>query len=335
MVQNSPVISIIIPVYNTEPYLRKCIDSILKQTFIDLECLLIDDGSSDKSPEICDEYAGKDNRVIVVHQKNAGVSAARNTGIQAARGKYIAFVDSDDYVLQGMYYSLLNEMVHEEKDTSCCGYVHNGKEYVPSFNLDNISTAGIVYHLENRLLFGLVWNKIYNLEIINNHSVRFIAGCSFGEDMIFNLQYFSKINSICCINRALYFYNDNTDSITKFKPTHSQCLTRFLNVSSNIIQLQENTSENFINRLLALDFQKVILLMQSLYYPRQMSYYERSKMIKSIKQFFVHHPALGTFKKNIYFILYNILMHFPIYLFDKAAIILFCFFRKMYIWCRK
>ena len=93
-----PIISIIVPVYNTEAYLRRCLESILTQTFTDFECILIDDGSLDNCPMICDEYATKDNRIIVIHQKNSGVSIARNIGLNVAKGEWINFVDSDDWL---------------------------------------------------------------------------------------------------------------------------------------------------------------------------------------------------------------------------------------------
>ena len=104
------LISIIVPVYNVEPYLNKCLDSIVNQTYKKLEIILIDDGSTDNSGLICDEYASKDNRIIVVHQKNKGLSAARNVGLNIAKGDYIAFVDSDDFIEKDMYFTMYNVM---------------------------------------------------------------------------------------------------------------------------------------------------------------------------------------------------------------------------------
>ena len=106
----SPIISVIVPVYNVEPYLTRCLDSILVQTFSDFELLLVDDGSSDCCGAICDTYAQKDSRVRVYHQTNAGVSHARNTGLDHARGQYVVFVDSDDYVLPGYLHSLYEDV---------------------------------------------------------------------------------------------------------------------------------------------------------------------------------------------------------------------------------
>ncbi len=105
----NPAVSVIVPVYNVEPYLARCLDSILAQTFTDFELLLIDDGSPDRCGEICDEYPGKDNRVRVFHQPNAGVSCARNKGLDVAKGHYVVFVDSDDYVLPSYLHALYED----------------------------------------------------------------------------------------------------------------------------------------------------------------------------------------------------------------------------------
>lgn len=122
-------ISIIVPVYKVEPYLRKCVDSILAQTFTDFEVILVDDGSPDNSGKICDEYASKDSRVRVIHKKNGGLSSARNAGIDVARGKYLGFVDSDDYIEKDMYELLYDNIVKEQADLSICGIydVYEGK----------------------------------------------------------------------------------------------------------------------------------------------------------------------------------------------------------------
>ncbi len=114
-------ISIIVPVYKVEKYLKKCVDSILAQTFSDFELILVDDGSPDNSGRICDDYAKKDARVRVVHKQNGGLSSARNAGIEVAKGKYLGFVDSDDYIAEDMYELLYKAIIKEEADLSICG----------------------------------------------------------------------------------------------------------------------------------------------------------------------------------------------------------------------
>ena len=117
------LISIIIPVYNVERYMRKCIDSVLTQTYKNLEIILIDDGSTDNSGQICDEYAKKDTRIKVIHQTNAGVSAARNTGLKVVTGEYIGFVDSDDYIKPQMYETMLNAIIRNQANMAMCGII--------------------------------------------------------------------------------------------------------------------------------------------------------------------------------------------------------------------
>ena len=116
-----PKISIIVPIYNVEKYLDKCVSSILNQTFTDFELLLVDDGSPDRCGEMCDEYAKKDSRVKVIHRKNGGLSAARNSGIDAACGKYIGFIDSDDYIEENMYEHLYDVITKYDADIACGG----------------------------------------------------------------------------------------------------------------------------------------------------------------------------------------------------------------------
>lgn len=127
----SPKISIIVPVYKVEQYLRRCLDSIVAQTFTDWECILIDDGSPDNSGVICDEYVAKDNRFHVIHKENKGVSAARNAGLDAARGEWIGFVDSDDWIEPKTYETALNSVVCENADVICFGvrFVNDRNEF--------------------------------------------------------------------------------------------------------------------------------------------------------------------------------------------------------------
>ena len=112
----NPLVSVIIPVYDVEPYLRRCLDSVVNQTYKNLEIILVDDGSTDSSPEICDEYAGADSRIIVIHKENGGQAEARNKGIEAATGEYITFVDADDYISSSYVNDLYKSMIIERCD---------------------------------------------------------------------------------------------------------------------------------------------------------------------------------------------------------------------------
>ena len=148
------LISVIVPVYNIEAYLRKCIDSILAQTYTNLEIILVDDGSTDNSGEICNEYAAKDARIRVIHKGNGGLSSARNTGIDIATGKYIGFVDSDDYLAPDMYEKLLGAIVNNHADISVCN-VHHVDENEELISSTFLFTPLIIFYLLNVYSFIL------------------------------------------------------------------------------------------------------------------------------------------------------------------------------------
>ena len=165
-----PTISIIVPVYKTEAYLEKCVDSILAQTFRDFELLLIDDGSPDNCPALCEEAAARDPRIRVIHQKNAGLSAARNTGMEAARGEWIGFVDSDDSIAPEMYETLLTYARRDGAQIAVCDYllVTEAGEPLPSpYRLEEDKVLDRVGALEqmNRGHFKVAWNRLYRREL--------------------------------------------------------------------------------------------------------------------------------------------------------------------------
>jgi glycosyltransferase involved in cell wall biosynthesis len=315
------VLSIVIPVYNSEKFLTHCVDSVLAQSYSAFECILVDDGSTDSSPAICDEYAAKDNRVKVIHRNNSGVSSARNEGIRAAAGKYLAFVDSDDYILPGMYGTMVNMIETQQTGTVCSAYHHQGRDYFFPGSFEYGSIAAAVYHLERYSLFGLIWNKIYILEIIRKKNIYCPAGYWFGEDMFFNLQYFNAINSVSFINTPFYEYRENTGSITGKRPSFDQSINRFRNVTSQIVKLADN--ECFINKILALDFSYVVFAIRFLYYPEKSSSDARKSIMQEIKGIYREHPALPPFRSLRYVFFYHLIMRCPFCIFDCFAPILF------------
>ena len=153
------MISVIVPVYNTEKYLHRCVDSILAQTFTDFELLLIDDGSTDKSGAICDEYAQKDSRVRVFHKENGGVSSARNVGLKNGRGEWISFVDSDDWVKKNFLDKLI--VNSENVDLGCVGFIQiEDKLKYRNVDYEGSASEGFRIFFENRIL-GFLWNKLF------------------------------------------------------------------------------------------------------------------------------------------------------------------------------
>ena len=172
---NELLISIIVPIYNIDNYVSKCIESILSQTHSNIEVILIDDGSTDKSSNICDYYSKKDARIVAIHKKNGGLSSARNTGLDIAKGKYIGFVDGDDYIEPNMYEELLNNIHEHQSDIAICNYndIKNNKKYTNYFDnelektpIEGKNKFDILYKNYNFVICS--WNKLYKKEIFNN-----------------------------------------------------------------------------------------------------------------------------------------------------------------------
>lgn len=193
------MITIIVPVYNAEKTLNRCIESILSQTFQDWELLLIDDGSTDISAEICDEYAAKDQRIRIFHKKNGGVSSARNLGLDYAKGEWVVFVDADDFIKE-LYLTHLLEHSQKQVDLVISyAEIHNGndikKELYPSKLVDNTNFESIF--IENDMHWHTSpWSKLYKRCIIEKHHLRFCEGMHIGEDAVFLYSYMLYSNKI-------------------------------------------------------------------------------------------------------------------------------------------
>lgn len=222
-------ISVIIPVYNTEKYLTECLDSLIAQDFKDWECILVNDGSTDQSGLICDQYAQADKRFRVFHTKNSGVSIARNTGITHASGKYITFIDSDDMVDNTYLTHLYEGMMESKADLVVCGL----QRLLTSGEIRKLSAQGRVQigsentdlfvELHSKfLLYGPVV-KLYHTHIIKDQQIRFPEGIHFGEDLIFNLAYMSHINTIFAIDSTGYKYRIQDEGNLSSSP-HSRNL---------------------------------------------------------------------------------------------------------------
>ena len=218
-----PELSIIVPVYKVEPYLPKCIDSILAQTFSDFELILIDDGSPDRCGEICDEYAARDDRVVVIHRENRGVSAARNAGLDAARGEYIGFVDSDDWIEPEMYQTLVIAAMDRNASLTACSYCLN--DAMPA-QTDETPVTEAQFRGRKQLLLdlfskpsrllGTCCTKVFARSTIG--STRFIEGLAIWEDLVFLQSCYlrDEDESLTAVKlrKCLYHYRVNAASAT-------------------------------------------------------------------------------------------------------------------------
>lgn len=207
MKQNkTPLITIIVPVYKVEQYLPTCIESILDQTFRNFELILIDDGSPDNSGVICDQYAQKDNRIVVIHKGNGGVSSARNIGLKKAHGDFIVFVDADDYIYPNCLSLLIKKS--ENSDWVIGGYFSNGHSIKPEQAIyDEKDINSFWKRYANTLFCATTWAAMYKLEIIRKYKIDFDEKINLGEDTLFNANYLLYCNKIVLISDVLYFYN--------------------------------------------------------------------------------------------------------------------------------
>lgn len=214
-VKMTPKVSVIIPVYNVECYLARCLDSVLAQTYTDFELILVDDGSTDASPAICDSYARKDERVRVFHQENKGVSAARNLGIEESRGEFISFIDSDDWVEPDYCETLVNGI--QDSDVCFVGMKwHYGDGSVVTylqapFRVEGklaVEQAIVDMHVNSQQMnyFGYTWNKVFKGDVIRGFNVRFPLALRVHEDEVFAYEYCLHIRSLRVLDKEIYHY---------------------------------------------------------------------------------------------------------------------------------
>lgn len=217
-----PLLSIIIPVYNTEDYLESCLNSILSQSMDDFEVLLIDDGSSDKSGRICNYYAGKDKRLKVFHKTNGGVSSARNIGIDNATGEWALFVDSDDLLFNDAL-AHLTKCIEYDIDHALGGYrkFDESNDNIETVSFEKSGYFSVEEAIDNFIaLFystgdwqKYLWNRLFRLSIINSYNLRFRTDLSYKEDGLFVIQYLSKCTKkIMYIPDLIYLYRQGANS---------------------------------------------------------------------------------------------------------------------------
>ena len=296
-----PKISVIVPVYNSEKYLHRCIDSILAQTFTDFELLLIDDGSKDNSSAICDEYAAKDSRVRVFHKENGGVSSARNMGLDNAQGEWIAFCDSDDYV-EEVWLEL-----YTNNSTGVDMVVQGYYNAIPLKEKNFVYEGDIhpaVKMLFNAKTLGFLHTKMFLHNIIKEKNIRFCNEIKFREDEDFVLMFFSNIKNIRCIKEGGYNYII-PDLAKKYLGHDNFEVSLSLFVSANRIYCGES---NFVTA--AYLHELINAYFYSFNY-KNVNYHERTRELNS---------AIGNaiFKVNYLSIISRIILYFfPAYLASK------------------
>ena len=211
-------ISVIVPVYKTEQYLNRCVQSVTDQTYKNLEIILVDDGSPDNCPEMCDQWAKKDERIKVIHKRNGGLSSARNAGLDSATGDYIMFADSDDWMEPDMAEFLYRLIVKYDADISRCGFYFDDNGTLKketeddSVKLPNYNEL-IIDLLNCKYTSGVVWNKLFKADKIQNHRYLDDDGCS--EDIMFNFRFYAQDTKAVFCDLPKYHYTVRDHSIVQ------------------------------------------------------------------------------------------------------------------------
>jgi glycosyltransferase involved in cell wall biosynthesis len=265
----SPLISVIVPVYNTADYLDQCVESICNQTYRDLEIILVDDGSTDRSGEMCDDYARGDERIKVIHKENGGLSSARNAGLEAASGRYIGFVDSDDHILPEMYEAMVGKALSYGADIVQCAYHRESRDrrIASSLNGEDIIVSGdnvlykyystetmrrrlhdVAYHDEypRRFITPFVWDKLYNADTVGQ--IRFIDGVSM-EDVPFNTEIFSGGVKLVLSTESYYVYR-----------IHPHSLSHVMNLDKMRIRAKDSETINHVVLQMIPQFRRYVLI---------------------------------------------------------------------------
>lgn len=222
---NEPLISLIIPIYNAIFTIDRCLNSVVNQSFEDWECFLVDDGSNDGSSESCDRWAMADSRISALHQSNKGVSEARNNGLNLCKGKFVCFIDADDWVDPYFLHSLIMHIDNTEWVIGGMRKVYeDGKVlfvrpgFTGTFEVNNDLDNRFVMLNESFLAYT-PHEKLYRLNIIRQYNISFPVGCNYGEDLRFNFQYLNHISSISCVDEAFYNYHVGAETLsTRFRP---------------------------------------------------------------------------------------------------------------------
>ncbi|MHC0036442.1 glycosyltransferase [Pseudoneobacillus sp. C159] len=260
-----PKVSIVVPIYNVEKHLAKCLDSIISQKLDDIEIILVNDGSTDKSGEIAEQFSEKDNRIKVIHKENGGLSSARNEGMKIASGEYLVFIDSDDWLEPDMFEVMYNAASNIQADVVISGYTidFNNEGYsidkipdktVIAKSKDQIGES--VFELNKKGFFNVVWNKMYKTKFIQEINAFFILDAMPAEDLIFNVKVFKNVEKLMILNKPFYHYmkRDEETLVNKYYPRlfeisiqkHEKCKEIFNYFSLNNEKQQEWLINSFL-----------------------------------------------------------------------------------------
>lgn len=243
-------VSVIIPVYNTEKYLPACIDSVLAQTGVSLEIILVDDGSTDSSPCICDKYAEEHDNITAIHIQNSGPATAKNKGLKLAQGNYIALTDSDDRMEPLMLHKMVSAGYEHDADIICCNY----KQIDEQGNVSHLNSTnkqyilnheeGLIHFFSKNKIYSQCWTKLYKRQLLVEHHIENDSGLRTDEDFIFNIRAFTKAHITVIVDEPLYEYTHRENSLAHafFKENISQYIdNRNSRVQVTLKEVQNET----------------------------------------------------------------------------------------------
>ena len=258
-------VSIVVPVYNVEKYLRECVDSLISQTYRNTEIILVDDGSKDSSGAICDEYAQKYDQIQTIHKQNEGLGFARNTGMALASGDYVSFIDSDDYAAKDMIENLVKGIEANHADTCIGGFkkINDSKEilFTEQYEDSVFECAAVQNDFLLRVLGSApgkhdcfrmsVWNAMYSMEIIRKNGLQFPSErVMISEDIVFDLMYYQYSKKVVVINNASYYYRENPNSLTTtYKPGKINKVNKLYAAVSSMIRNYYSEPVEALSRL--------------------------------------------------------------------------------------
>lgn len=320
---NSPFISIIVPIYNLEIYLVECIKSVMNQSYTNFELLLIDDGSTDSSGQLCDYFVSVDKRIKVFHKENGGVSTARNLGIKNSIGEYICFVDGDD-ILEPTYLNAFICNIIDGKGMYLQGYIMGNRQLTHPYckwNKSNLISG--IFDLEKCILLGLVWNKMYLADIIKDNNLIFDEQITIGEDIIFVMSYISYCDFIINIPETNYIYRQYEGSACTKEHSFDSWNKR-LDRLENIFMGLESLNPCLVNQLRANDFYLSFHVLRIAYHDR-ISREKRLSFLEKMRD----RGKLNKIVKLADLSLENKILLFPLFYFDrKLCDYLYCCIRN-------
>lgn len=263
-------ISVIVPVYNAQETIEKCINSILLQTYTNLEVIIVNDGSQDKSDEICKKIASTDKRIKYYSKNNTGVSDTRNFGLKESTGDYIAFVDSDDFLDKDMYEVMINEI--QDSDILICNYSLFNKEYQKIekktfFNNSSYSSLSeMIKNIDSNDMnryFNPPWNKLINRNLINKNLIIFDNNLSLGEDLIFNLTVMKEAKRIKTINKKLYNYMLTSNGLNQKKRNLDKYMNNSIYLINELLKISQQVEG--VDNILINEIRNILLTMTNNY----------------------------------------------------------------------